>query len=131
MRAVLDRSTRKESRGPRAAVSPVMGRSRRRPWIAAIVLLLMLAAAPAASAHPYLIAATPQSGVVAPSAPSKIQLAFTEALVIKGCSISIKSNNGQTVHVGTITPTLNGYAMSAPVSKLAEGIYTVNWVAYG
>ena len=94
-------------------------------------MLLLLAAAPAASAHPYLIAATPQSGVVAPTAPTKIQLAFTEALVIKGCSITVKSNSGQVVHVGTITPTLNGYAMTAPVSKLSEGIYTVNWVAYG
>jgi copper transport protein len=95
------------------------------------VVLLALATAPAAGAHPYLIAATPQSGVVAQTAPTRIQLAFTEALVIKGCSISIKSNNGQTVHVGAITSSLGGYAMSAPVSKLTEGIYTVNWVAYG
>jgi len=95
------------------------------------VVLVALATAPAAAAHPYLIAATPQSGVVAPSAPTKIQLAFTEALVIKGCSIAIKSDSGQVVHVGKITPALGGYAMSAPVSKLGEGIYTVTWVAYG
>ncbi len=105
--------------------------ARRRPWVAAVVILLALATAPAAAAHPYLIAATPQSGVVAPTAPTKIQLAFTEALVIKGCSIAIKSDSGQVVHVGKITPSLGGYAMSAPVSKLNEGVYTVNWVAYG
>jgi methionine-rich copper-binding protein CopC/putative copper export protein len=95
------------------------------------VVLLGLAMAPAAAAHPYLTAATPQGGVVAATAPTKVQLAFTEALVIKGGSISIRSNNGQAVHVGKITSALGGDAMSAPVSKLTEGIYTVTWVAYG
>ena len=33
--------------------------------------------------------------------------------------------------VGRITAALGGDAMSAPVSGLSEGIYTVKWVAYG
>jgi len=104
---------------------------RRRALLAAAVALVALATAPAAGAHPYLVAATPQGGVVAQTAPTKIQLAFTEALVIKGCAITVKSSSGEVIHVGRITPVLGGYAMSAPVPKLGEGIYTVNWVAYG
>ncbi len=106
----------------------------RRWWrvIATTVAVLgSLTFASAASAHPYLIASTPQSGVVASQAPTSIQLAFTEGLVIKGCSISIKSNGGQTVQVGRIRAALGGNAMTAAIPKLPEGVYTVNWIAYG
>lgn len=104
---------------------------RRRPWVAAAAVLIALAVAPAAGAHPSLVATAPQGGVVARTAPTQIRLAFTEALVIKGSSITIKGENGTVVHVGKITSALGGYAMSAAVPKLAEGIYTVDWVAYG
>jgi putative copper export protein/ABC-type branched-subunit amino acid transport system substrate-binding protein len=67
---------------------------------------------------------------VASQAPTSIQLAFTEGLVIKGCSITIQSG-GKTVKVGAIRSALGGDAMSAKLPKLAEGIYTVKWVAYG
>src|ERR1700761_7632013 len=99
----------------------------RRRWrvIATAVVLGVLALAPAvAQAHPYLTASTPQGGVVAPQAPSKIQLAFTEGLVIKGCSITIKNSHGQVVHSGRVAGSLGGDAMSVPVSKLPEGVYT-------
>lgn len=108
-----------------------VSRRRRRALLAAAAVLVALATAPAAGAHPYLVAATPQGGVVATTTPTKIQLAFTEALVIKGCSITVTGSGGDVVKVGKITPALGGYAMSAPAPKLGEGVYTVHWVAYG
>ncbi len=111
------------------------GFSRRRPhilrWLAPLLVAVGLLAAPAASAHPYLVAATPQGGTVASKTPSSIQLAFTEGLVIKGCSITVTGQSGKKAKVGRITAALGGDAMSAPVSGLSEGIYTVKWVAYG
>jgi copper transport protein len=106
----------------------------RRRWraiatAAGVVGALVLA--PAAAAHPYLVGATPQGGVVAPQTPTSIKLAFTEALVIKGCSLTLTSGSGQVVHVGGLRSTLSGDAMEASLPHLGEGIYTVNWVAYG
>lgn len=107
----------------------------RRRWraiaTAAVVLGGLLLAPAAASAHPYLVGADPQSGVVAPQTPTSIKLAFTEGLVIKGCSISVKSSTGKVVHVGRVRSTLGGNAMQASLPHLGEGIYTVSWVAYG
>jgi copper transport protein len=90
-----------------------------------------LVAAPAAGAHPYLVAATPQGGAVASKAPTSIQLAFTEGLVLRGSSISVRSSQGSVVPVGSLTPALGGDAMSARIPKLDAGVYTVRWVAYG
>src|SRR5581483_1164602 len=106
---------------------------RRWPLATAVAALLttLLALAPAASAHPYLVAATPQGGVVSAQAPSKIQIAFTEGIVIKGSSISLSGSRGKTYKVGHLAATLGGDAMTAAVPKLPEGIYTVHWVAYG
>ncbi|HWF53036.1 MAG TPA: ABC transporter substrate-binding protein, partial [Solirubrobacteraceae bacterium] len=105
----------------------------RRRWrvIATAVVLGALALAPAASAHPYLIASTPQGGVVDSQAPTSIQLAFTEGLVIKGCSIRVRSSSGRVVRVGAVRSSFGGNAMTAQIPKLPEGVYTVNWVAYG
>jgi methionine-rich copper-binding protein CopC/putative copper export protein len=99
--------------------------------LAAVAVLVALTVAQPAGAHPYLVAATPQGGVVAPTAPKQIQLAFTEALVSKGCSITVKGEDGRVIHLGKIGGALGGHAISAPLPKLAEGIYTVDWVAYG
>jgi copper transport protein len=98
---------------------------------AAAVALGALVLAPAVAAHPYLVGASPQGGVVAPQAPTSVKLAFTEGLVIKGCSITMRSGSGQIVHLGKLRSTLAGDAVEASLPHLAEGIYTVNWVAYG
>ncbi len=108
----------------------------RRRWplataVAAVVTTLLLALAPAASAHPYLVASSPQAGVVASSAPTKVQIAFTEGLVLKGSSITITGPDHKTVPIGALQPALGGDAMTASIKKIPEGVYTVNWVAYG
>jgi methionine-rich copper-binding protein CopC/putative copper export protein/ABC-type branched-subunit amino acid transport system substrate-binding protein len=99
--------------------------------VAVSALCWFLVAVPSASAHPYLIASSPQAGVVASQAPSHIQIAFTEGLVISGCSVTITKQGGGHVKVGTLKPTLGGSAMTATLPTMPEGVYTVNWVAYG
>jgi methionine-rich copper-binding protein CopC/putative copper export protein/ABC-type branched-subunit amino acid transport system substrate-binding protein len=96
---------------------------------ASLVLLLLLAAP--AGAHPYLVASTPQGGVVSPSAPTSVQIAFTEEIVIKGCSITVTAQNGRAIPTGPLRAALGGYAMTTSFKTLPEGIYQVKWVAYG
>jgi copper transport protein len=97
----------------------------------AAVLLAMLALAPAAAAHPYLVASTPQAGVVASGAPKSVQLGFTEALVLKGCSITVRDQHGHVAHTGPLRAANGGSGMSVTSAKLPEGIYSVSWVALG
>jgi copper transport protein len=98
---------------------------------AALGLLLGLVLAPAAAAHPYLVASTPQAGVVSSGAPTSVQLGFTESLVIKGCSVTVRDQHGHVIHTGAVRPANQGSGMSVSTAKLPEGIYTVNWVALG
>jgi copper transport protein len=85
----------------------------------------------AASAHPYLVASTPQAGVVATSVPKSIQIAFTERLVLQGSSVTLRDSHGRVVRIGPLQPVSGGDGISASIANLPEGIYTVNWVALG
>lgn len=107
-------------------------RGLRRAWAAAIaaVALVLVMAAPA-SAHPYLVSSNPQAGVVAPSPPNSITIAFTEALTLKGCSITLRDQRGHVVRTNPLRSANGGAGMSVSMKTLPEGIYTVNWVAYG
>jgi copper transport protein len=109
-------------------VRRIGGRGRK---TAALGLLLVLASAPAASAHPYLVASTPQAGVVASAAPTSLQLGFTEALVLKGSAITVRDQHGRIVHEGPLHAANGGSGMSVSTGKLPEGIYSVKWVALG
>ncbi len=90
-----------------------------------------LAAPAGASAHPYLVASTPQAGVVSPSAPKSIQIAFTEHLVLQGCSITLRDGHGRVVRTGPLRAVSGGDGLSVSTASLPQGIYTVNWVALG
>jgi copper transport protein len=106
-------------------------RTRKARWISAAVASLALLVAPAAAAHPYLVASTPESGVVATGSVSSVQLAFTERLVLEGSSVTVLNPQGHQVHVGHLKPALGGNGFTASVGSLPEGIYTVKWVALG
>ena len=105
--------------------------TRRTGAIAVAVTSLALLAAPAASAHPYLVASTPESGVVATGSVSSVQLAFTERLVLEGSSVTVLNPQGHPVRVGRLKPALGGNGFTASVGSLPEGVYTVKWVALG
>jgi putative copper export protein/methionine-rich copper-binding protein CopC/ABC-type branched-subunit amino acid transport system substrate-binding protein len=119
----VSRNDGHEDRGPTAAVL--------RRVATGIVVALALVAAPAASAHPYLIASTPQAGVVAPTRPQSVQIAFTERLVLQGCSITVRDAEGKTISIGRPRLTLGGDGLTAQTGTLPEGVYTVSWVALG
>jgi methionine-rich copper-binding protein CopC/putative copper export protein/ABC-type branched-subunit amino acid transport system substrate-binding protein len=101
----------------------------RRGALAGAVLALAMAAP--ADAHPYLVASTPRAGVVATTVPSSIALAFTEALTVKGGSITVRDASGHRVHTGPLHSANGGDGMSVSTGKLPEGVYTINWVALG
>jgi putative copper export protein/methionine-rich copper-binding protein CopC len=100
-------------------------------YAAIVVTLLALFGAPAASAHPYLVASTPEAGVVAPGAVNAIRIAFTEHLVLQGSSVVVRDADGHVVRTGRVGTALGGDGLTASTGHLAEGIYTVNWVALG
>jgi copper transport protein len=106
-------------------------RTRHARWVSAAVASLALLVAPAAAAHPYLVASTPESGVVATGAVSSVQLAFTERLVLEGSSVTVLNPQGRPVHVGRLKPAIGGNGFTASVGALPEGVYTVKWVALG
>jgi copper transport protein len=97
----------------------------------AAVASLALLVAPAAVAHPYLVASTPESGVVATGTVSSVKLAFTERLVLEGSSVTVLATSGRVVHVGRLRPALGGNGFTASVGNLPEGVYTAKWVALG
>jgi methionine-rich copper-binding protein CopC/putative copper export protein len=107
------------------------GAVKRLGWAAGVAVAMMLVGAGPAAAHPYLAASTPQAGVVAKSQPSSVEMAFTEGLTLSGCSITIRNQKGQVVHSGRLQSADGGDGMQVSTGKLPEGIYTVNWVAYG
>jgi putative copper export protein/methionine-rich copper-binding protein CopC/ABC-type branched-subunit amino acid transport system substrate-binding protein len=109
----------------------VVRRTRHARWISAAVASLALLVAPAAAAHPYLVASTPESGVVATGSVSSVQLAFTERLVLEGSSVTVLNPQGHPVKVGHLKPALGGNGFTASVGNLPEGVYTVKWVALG
>jgi methionine-rich copper-binding protein CopC/putative copper export protein/ABC-type branched-subunit amino acid transport system substrate-binding protein len=105
--------------------------TRRISAIVAAVASLALLLAPVAVAHPYLVASTPESGVVATGSVSSVQLAFTERLVLEGSSVTVLNPQGYAVHVGRLRSALGGNGFTASVGNLPEGVYTVKWVALG
>jgi methionine-rich copper-binding protein CopC/putative copper export protein/ABC-type branched-subunit amino acid transport system substrate-binding protein len=104
---------------------------RRTGAVCALLAALSMLAAPAAGAHPYLVATSPQAGVLALGQPTSIQLSFTEAVTLSGCSITVRNQRGRPVHTGPLRAIDGGYGLSVATPKLAEGIYSVSWVAYG
>src|ERR1700722_8256736 len=78
--------------------------TRRTGAIAVAVTSLALLAAPAAAAHPYLVASTPESGVVATGSVSSVQLAFTARLVLEGSSVTVPHPQGHPVRVRRLQP---------------------------
>jgi copper transport protein len=116
-------SSAKGGRGLRAATSRLAA-------IATVAALTVLIPA-SASAHPYLVASTPQAGVVASGTPHSIQVAFTERLVLQGCSITLRDAQGRIVSHGPLRSALGGDGMTVSTANLQEGIYSVSWVALG
>ncbi|RZS89904.1 hypothetical protein EV189_1683 [Motilibacter rhizosphaerae] len=87
--------------------------------------LLLLLAAPAASAHAVLLKAVPADGTTVATAPGQLQLTFDEAVSRIGAYATLTGPSGV---VTTGTPSTVDETMSVPVQgAMPAGPYAVAW----
>ncbi len=91
-------------------------------------LAIIVGRAQAALAHAVLDHATPPVEGTVHSAPSKIELSFTEAIESAFASIDVTDSTGQRLDDGTVTVDASDHRLAATGLKpLAAGTYTVTW----
>lgn len=119
--------------------TPMTGRTRVRPplrtlihRVAAVVsalLIVSVVAAPAATAHDYLVGSTPAAGEVLFTAPQEVAVTLSEVpLGSSDLALSqfvVTGPDGAQVASGDVT--LQDSTMSAPVTIEAAGQYEVAW----
>ncbi|MEA2127331.1 MAG: copper transport protein [Solirubrobacteraceae bacterium] len=100
---------------------------------AAVALGALAGAAPTAAwAHPLLIQATPQPGLVADAAPPAIGLALTEPAVARGSRIRLFGADGAVLPVTPVRAGNGRRALSVrPRARLRSAVYTVRWSVLG
>jgi len=91
---------------------------------AAVALLMMFAAVTPAFGHAHLSKAIPGAGATV-SAPSEVQLTFTEPLEPAFSSIELRDAAGKTVQTEKVQVKDN--VMRLPLKSLPAGRYTVKW----
>jgi methionine-rich copper-binding protein CopC/putative copper export protein len=100
---------------------------------AAVALGVLWGTGPTAAwAHPLLIEATPQPGLVAAVAPGSISLALTEPAVARGSRIRLFGPTGAQLKVGAVRGSDGNRSLTVrPLAKLRSAVYTVRWSALG
>ena len=103
----------------------------RRPLVVALLAgIVLLLAAPAASAHAVLRGSDPASGASLPKAPERVTLTFTEPPDLRLSSIHVLDSSGNAVERGKAAGVPgNRLAMAVPLGQLPNGAYTVSWRA--
>ncbi|MFD1506101.1 copper resistance protein CopC [Georgenia yuyongxinii] len=89
------------------------------------LVLLGVAAAPAAQAHDALTGSSPASGETLDAAPQEVTLTFNNDLLDATQAIVVADAGGQTVAEGS--PTIEGGTATFALPALAGGDYTVTW----
>ncbi|MEA2222940.1 MAG: copper transport protein, partial [Solirubrobacteraceae bacterium] len=100
---------------------------------AAVALGALLGTGPAAAwAHPLLIQATPQPGLVASPAPRAISLALTEPAVPRGSRIRLFGPGGKQLAVTPVRAAGGSRTLAVrPRARLRSAVYTVRWSVLG
>ncbi|MEA2154682.1 MAG: copper transport protein [Solirubrobacteraceae bacterium] len=100
---------------------------------AAVALGALWGVGPAAAwAHPLLIQATPQPGLVVSGAPSSISVALTEPAVARGSRIRLFGPRGAPVAVSAVRATGGRRTISvSPQANLRSAVYDVRWSVLG
>jgi methionine-rich copper-binding protein CopC/putative copper export protein len=108
-------------------------RARRVLLGAAVVLGALLCTGPAAAlAHPLLLQASPQPGLVASGSPSAITLALSEPAVARGSRIRLYGPSGRELAVTPARGADGRRTVSVrPRSPLPSAVYTVRWGVLG
>jgi methionine-rich copper-binding protein CopC/putative copper export protein len=100
---------------------------------AAVALGALAGAGPTAAwAHPLLIQATPQPGLVADASPGAIGLALTEPAVARGSRIRLFGPDGAGLPVTGVRAGEGRRTLSVrPRTRLRSAVYTVRWSVLG
>jgi copper transport protein len=105
---------------------------RRGGGVALLTVFIGLATAAPAAAHPYLLSSDPASGAIIASAPTQIDISYTEGLDRPYCSVVLIAPDGQRVPTHQVHADAPTELSVAPSSALTEqGTYAVNWTAVG
>ncbi|MEA2138063.1 MAG: copper transport protein [Solirubrobacteraceae bacterium] len=106
----------------------------RRAVVGAVAALgTLLGCGPAtAGAHPLLIEATPQPGIVATAAPDSIGLSLTEPIVARGSRIRVFGPGGAAIAMTPARASAGDRTLSVrPRSALRSAVYAVRWSVLG
>jgi copper transport protein len=98
----------------------------RRVLAAGAVLAASLAVVPAAFAHARLVRTEPADGAVLPSPPSRVVLAFDDAVRVVGGTTVIR-NRGGSVLAGKPELAAGGRLVVLPLIRLSRGDYTARY----
>lgn len=99
----------------------------------AVVLGALMGTGPAAAwAHPLLIQALPQPGIVASSSPTAISIALSEPAVGRGSRIRLIGPTGEQLGVSSVKVADGGRTLTVrPSTPLRSAVYQVRWSALG
>lgn len=105
---------------------------RRGGGVALLTALLSFLVATPASAHPYLLRSDPAAGAILTTAPTQIDIDYTEGLDRSYCTVVLISPTGekiQTHQVSAGQPAELSVVADQPLD--AQGTYAVDWSAVG
>lgn len=102
---------------------------RRLGSVAAVVVTVLLAVAPAASAHATVVSTSPADGEVLTAAPTVVSVRFDEPVQMEFGALRVFSPSGSRVDEGSPShPTGHSDTVQvALASNLGRGTYTVSW----
>jgi len=100
-----------------------------RTLLSGVAALALVGLASPAFAHAHLKAATPAAGGSVASAPSELDLDFSEDLNLKFSGVTVKGPDGA-VETGAASLAKDNTRLVVPLkAPLAAGAYTVDWHA--
>jgi len=111
---------------------------RGRPWVIRRVSgllgaltaagILLVAVAPAASAHATLLFTSPAADSAVPGAPKAITLTFSQSVTLEGTPVTLAGAGDRKIALGPARESGGRSVVTVPVTgRLPRGVYTVTW----
>jgi methionine-rich copper-binding protein CopC len=89
--------------------------------------IVLLALAPEANAHAFLVNAEPAVGAVVAGSPKTVRIQFTEPLLLPLSDIKVLSAAGMTLSMNAHFEGANHSVLVVDLMPLAPGAYNVEW----
>lgn len=93
----------------------------------AVVVAVLVAATPAASAHAVLLRTDPSPQTTVKSAPSSVKLVYSEPVEATFGAVRVFDVDARRVDTGSISRAQGSHEVVVPVQTLKDGTYTVTW----